>query len=376
MVRMARLNTDTPPRPLVVNGRALPVVGHLRAYVCGITPYDVTHLGHAATYVWTDTAVRILAAEGTPVTLARNVTDVDEALFAEAVRRGEHYDEFAAMQKFSFDRTMSALRVRTPSFEPSARHSVHRVIELVQALVDHEQAYVVDGNVFGRTARSADGRDREEALELSRQFGDQPDDDRKEDPFDVRIWQKTAANDISWPSPWGPGRPGWHAECAAMVLATFGSGIDLHAGGADLAFPHHACESILAESVTQVTPFARAWMQVGTVRIDGAKMAKSSGNLVLVDDLLRDHSAAAVRLLCLSRHWNDAWEYSAAALDEAEASLDALFQAAARSGGSLSAAEQVQEVLLADLDVPAALALALDEGSFAARHLLDVLALS
>jgi cysteinyl-tRNA synthetase len=161
-----------------------------------------------------------------------------------------------------------------------------------------------------------------------------------------------------------------------MVLSTFGSGVDLHAGGADLAFPHHACETLLAEAVTGVTPFARAWMRVGTVCIDGQKMAKSVGNLVLVDDLLTDHSPGAVRLLCLARPWADAWEYAAGDLDQAEATLDALFAAAARPAGNASIAEAVQSRLLDNLDVPGALALALEDGGLAARHLLDVLALS
>jgi cysteinyl-tRNA synthetase len=318
----------------------------------------------------------VLGAEGTAVTLARNVTDVDEALFAEAVRRGEHYDQLAALQKFSFDRTMTALRVRTPSVEPSARQSVHRVIELVQALLDQDQAYVVDGHVFGRTRAAAQGLEPGHARELSEQYGDAPDDDRKENPFDVTIWHRTATNDISWPSPWGPGRPGWHAECAAMVLGTFGSGVDLHAGGADLTYPHHACEKVLAEAVTGVTPFARAWLQVGTVLIDGAKMAKSTGNLVLVDELLAEHSPAAIRLLCLARPWAQPWEYRYEELAQAEQTLDALFTAAARAGRSPAGARRVQDLLLADLNVPAALDVALGDGGFAARHLLDVLALS
>ena len=161
-----------------------------------------------------------------------------------------------------------------------------------------------------------------------------------------------------------------------MVLSTFGSGVDLHAGGADLGFPHHACETVLAEAVTGVTPFARAWLRVGTVHIGGEKMAKSTGNLVLVDDLLQQHSPAAVRLLILGRRWSDPWDYDAAALDRAAATLDELFAAAARPAGNPRAADRVQELLLANLDVPAALTAALDDGGLAARHFLDVLALS
>ncbi len=369
---MPRLHPQRPPRPLVIGGTALHVVGPLRAYSCGITPYDVTHLGHAATYLWTDVAVRVLAGEGTPTVLARNVTDIDEALFAEAGRRGEHYDQLAAVQKFSFDRTMTALSVRPPNFEPSARQSVDRVVELGQALLAQDFAYEVDGSVFARTSAAAAGMAREDALHLAAEYGDTPDDDRKQDALDVAIWRRTAANDVSWPSPWGPGRPGWHAECAAMVLGTFGGGVDLHTGGADLAYPHHACETVLAESATGVRPFARAWLRAGTVRIGGAKMSKSGGNLVLVDELLRSHSAAVVRIICLNRAWTESWEYDAALLDEAEELLAGLYTAAGKTGGD---ADNVQRALLEELDVPAAVQIALSDGGAAARHLLDVLVL-
>jgi len=383
---MARLRPDHPPRPLVLSGAPLPVVGRLRAYACGITPYDVTHLGHAATYLWTDAAVRVLAAEGTPVVLARNITDVDEALFAEAGRRGEHYDRLAALQKFSFDRTMTALGVRPPDHEPSARQHVPRVVELAVALLAGGHAYEVEGSVYGRTAAAAAGLDPERALELAAEYGDEPTDPRKQDPLDVAVWRGAdaggetggAGGTPAWPSPWGPGRPGWHAECAAMVLDTFGGGVDLHTGGADLAYPHHACESLLAEAAVGVRPFARAWLQAGVVGLDGAKMAKSSGNLVLVDELLKTHSAAAIRLLCLHRSWADGWTFTTAGLDGAAATLDDLYAAAARAdraGPGGAASDEVQRALLDDLDVPRAVEIALETGGGAARHLLDVLAL-
>jgi cysteinyl-tRNA synthetase len=163
-----------------------------------------------------------------------------------------------------------------------------------------------------------------------------------------------------------------------MVLDTFGGGVDLHTGGADLAFPHHACEAMLAEAAVGVRPFARAWLRAGTVALDGAKMAKSSGNLVLVDDLLKTHSPAAVRLLCLNRRWADGWNFTIAELDAAAGILDSLYAAAARTGrgGPGGAdADEVQRALLADLDVPRAIDVALATGGAGARHLLDVLAL-
>jgi cysteinyl-tRNA synthetase len=267
---------------------------------------------------------------------------------------------------------MRALGVRTPTFEPSARQNVDRVIELAQALLDQDQAYLVDGSVYGRTGVTAARLSPAEAYRLAQEFGDEPDDDRKQDPFDVAIWRRTAANDVSWHSPWGPGRPGWHAECAAMVLGTFGGGIDLHTGGADLAFPHHACERVLAEAATGVTPFARSWLRAGTVQVGGQKMAKSTGNLVLVDDLLAEHTPAAVRLMCLQRPWSAPWDYVPAALDAAEDTLVDLYGAAARSGGD---ADPVQQLLLADLDVAGAVQLALADGGAGARHLVEVLGL-
>ncbi len=281
-----------PPMPLRLGGEVLPMVGRVRMYVCGITPYDVTHLGHAATYVWADAADRVLRWHGHTVTLARNVTDVDEVLFAEARRRGESPSMLATLQRASFEATMAALRVRIPDHSPTAAQAVGHVIQLAAALLARDAAYLRGGTVYARTSSAAGlaGLDQATALALSHEYHDHPDDPAKDDPLDVAVWQETTDEEVSWPSPWGDGRPGWHAECAAMVLALFGPSVDLHCGGADLAYPHHACEAALAEAATGVTPFSRAWLRAGTVGVDGAKMAKSTGNLVLVDDLLREHT--------------------------------------------------------------------------------------
>ena len=290
-----------PPRPLRLGGIDLPMVGRVRMYVCGITPYDVTHLGHAATYIWAGVAERVLSWHGHTVTVARNVTDVDDVLVAEARRRGDAYTMLATLQRASFEATMATLRVPNPAYSPTASQNIGHVIQLAAALLQRDAAYVRGGGVYARTAGVATtaGLDRATALALAAEYHDHPDDPDKDDPLDVAVWQAgTDDADLSWPSPWGIGRPGWHAECVAMVLAQFGSGIDLHCGGADLAFPHHACEAALAEAATGVRPFARAWLRAGTVSIAGAKMAKSAGNLVLVEDLLRQHSPAAIRLLC------------------------------------------------------------------------------
>ncbi|RZS91478.1 cysteinyl-tRNA synthetase [Motilibacter rhizosphaerae] len=367
---------DAPPAPLRLGGRPLHTVGPVRMYVCGITPYDVTHLGHASTFLWSDLAARVLRATGSKVELTRNVTDVDEALLAAARRSGEPYDLLASRQRFAFDVTMSALGVRLPDHEPTARRSVRQVIALAAALVDLGAAYVVGGTVYARAAAAAEraGVDEARALELSREFGDEPDDPAKEHPLDTPVWLGGREGDeVVWPSPWGPGRPGWHAQCAAMVLGAYGT-VDLHLGGADLAYPHHAVEALLAETATGVVPFARAWLRPGVVSVDGAKMAKSTGNLVLVDQLLASTTPSAVRLLCLARRPEEHWEYSPALLEQAAATVEELHAAAGRPGSASGAAE-VDAALLDGLDVPRALDAARGSGGPAARRAVELLGL-
>jgi cysteinyl-tRNA synthetase len=367
-----------PPMRLRIAGEPVPMVGRVRMYVCGITPYAVTHLGHAATYVWADLVERILRWHGHTVTVARNVTDVDEVLFAEARRRGESHVMLATLQRASFEATMATLQVRPPDLAPSAAQHIGHVIQLAAALLDKDAAYERNGTVYGRTAHAAAqaGLDRQTAIARAAEFHDHPDDPNKEDPLDVVVWQASDPDDdVSWPSPWGDGRPGWHAECAAMVLALFGPSVDIHCGGGDLAFPHHAAEAALAEGATGVTPFARSWMRAGTVLIDGAKMAKSAGNLILVEDLLREHSPGAIRLLLLNRQWADSWEFTPGGLDGAEATLERLY-AAATSPGMAPGAAAVPAALLDDLDVPRALSIALEDGGQAARTLIEILSLS
>ncbi|HJQ42090.1 MAG TPA: hypothetical protein VJ831_03300, partial [Jatrophihabitantaceae bacterium] len=223
-----------PPKPLRLAGVPVPMVGHVRMYVCGITPYDVTHLGHAATYIWADAVDRVLSWHGYGVTVARNVTDVDEVLFAEAQRRGESPTMLATLQRASFEGTMATLKVRVPDENPTAAQAVGHVLQLASALLAREAAYVgADGSVFARTSSAAEraGLDYDTALRLSTEYRDHPDHPEKEHPFDVAVWVATDEGEVSWPSPWGDGRPGWHAECAAMVLSLFGPTVDIHAGG-------------------------------------------------------------------------------------------------------------------------------------------------
>jgi cysteinyl-tRNA synthetase len=272
---------------------------------------------------------------------------------------------------------MATLQVRPPDLAPSAAQHIGHVVQLAAALLDRDAAYERNGTVYARTsgAYAHVGYDHETALARAAEFHDDPDDEGKDDPLDIVVWRAAEAADVvSWPSPWGEGRPGWHAECAAMVLALFGPTVDIHCGGGDLAFPHHACEAALAEAATGVAPFARSWLRAGVVSVEGRKMAKSTGNLVLVQDLLAEHTAGAIRLLCLNRRWNEPWTFSGADLDEAEATLERLYSAAA-SPGSAPGVAAIPAALLDDLDVPHALAIALDDGGQAARTFIELLAL-
>ena len=369
------------PQVATLGGTSLPLVGRARVYACGITPYDVTHLGHAATFVWVDTLARVLHAAGAEVIVCRNVTDVDDVLLAAANRADAPYNRFAVIQQFYFDQDMAALGVRQPAMQPRAHAYIGQVIELAAGLLARDAAYHRDGQVYFRGAAVASraGLDRPVALRLAAEYGDHPDDPRKDDPFDVAVWQESRADQPAWESPWGAGRPGWHAECAAMALHTFGPAVDVHAGGGDLRFPHHAYQAALAEALTGVTPFARARLNAGVVRVAGAKMAKSAGNLVLVSDLLRDYPAGAVRLLILDRRWDQDWDYGRAGLDDAAALLERLQAAAGRPDraavGAGAAVAAVRAALASDLDVPAALRIAEDDSGQAARVLGSLLGL-
>jgi len=365
-----------------LGGAVLPLVGRARVYACGITPYDVTHLGHAATYVWIDVLARVLAAAGVQVTVCRNVTNVDDVLTAAASRAGSPYDEFAAIQQFYFDGDMSALGVRRPDLEPRAHAYVQQVIELATGLLQRGAAYQRDGQVYFRGAGlpARAGLDRDTALRLSEEYGDHPGDVARDDPFDVPVWQSSRGDEPAWDSPWGPGRPGWHAECTAMALDAFGPAMDVQAGGADLRFPHHAYQAAMAEALTGVTPFARARLQAAVVTIGGAKMAKSAGNLVLVRDLLARYPVAAVRMLILDRQWAADWDYHPRDLEHAAARVERLSAAAGRPsrgapGSDDAARTAIRSALARDLDVPAALEIAEDAGGPAAGGLGDFLGL-
>ncbi len=378
MGNAGRYPVDTPAVvPLTVAGRPLLGPGPLRVYTCGITPYDVTHIGHASTFVWADLIASLAHATGIEAMTCRNVTDVDDVLTAAARGRGKHYDDFALTQEFLFDRDMRALSAARPDMTPHARGFIRPVQRLAAALLQAGAAYEHEGHVYfrGASVPAAAGVDEESALAASHEFGDQTDVPGRESPFDVAVWRPSAEEHPAWPSPWGWGRPGWHAECAAMAMACLGSSVDVLVGGADLAFPHHAYQAAMVQAATGVAPFARAVVHVGEVRLDGKKMAKSTGNLVLIGDMLQSHTGPAVRLGLLHRVWDQPWECSSGVFEEAAGLLERLHGAAGTSGSDTAARAEVLRLLATDLDVPAAVDLALTEGGGAARFLVDVLKL-
>ncbi len=362
----------------VLAGRRVPMLDSARMYVCGITPYDVTHLGHAATFVWVDVLGRVLRLLGVEPEVCRNVTDVDDVLDAVASRASAPYAAFAAIQQYHFEHDLAALNVRPVQHEPRAHRYIEYVIRLASGLMAAGAAYQRKGSVYfrGQAVAAQAGLDRAQALRLSAEYGGRPDDAAKDDPLDTAVWQAAEAGHPAWDSPWGPGRPGWHAECAAMALSAFGVGVDVHAGGSDLRFPHHAFHSAMAEAFTGVRPYARAWLHVGTVTVGGVKVAKSAGNLVLVSDLLAGHTAALVRLMILDRPWAEDWDYSGASLETAATRLADLYQAAGRThAATRSGAPETRRLLAADLNVPAALEVAIETGGAPARLLVATLGL-
>jgi len=295
----------------------VPIDNVVRIYVCGVTPYDTTHLGHAFTYVSFDTLMRYLEYNGYTVKYVQNVTDIDDDILRKAREVGMAWDELGRRETERYLRDMDALHVRRPDVYPHASEETPSMIEIIQVLLAKGYAYENSGSVyysvkrdpeFGEMARAIGLNDYKAMLTVANERGNFPDDPRKRDPLDFVLWQAQAPGEPAWPSPWGPGRPGWHIECSAMSIHYLGPQLDIHGGGVDLAFPHHTCEIAQSEHFTGEAPFARFWIHTGMVHQDGEKMSKSLGNLTLVSDLLKDYSADAIRVTLLSHHYRCPWE--------------------------------------------------------------------
>jgi L-cysteine:1D-myo-inositol 2-amino-2-deoxy-alpha-D-glucopyranoside ligase len=330
-------------------------------YTCGITPYDATHLGHAATYLTYDVLQRRLTDRGHATRCVRNVTDVDDDILRKARELGVHYLDLAAAETARFDGDMRALDVLECWSEPRATSAIADIRGFIGMVLDREHAYVSGGavyfdiNTFDRFGQVSH-LDRDEMLRLSAERGGNPDDPNKRDPLDFVLWQPSADDEPAWESLWGPGRPGWHIECSALALRELDTTIDLHGGGSDLIFPHHECEAAQSEAATG-QPFVRHWMHQAMVRMDGEKMSKSLGNLVFVSDLLKTYDARAIRLACVSHHYRESWEYHDDLLPDAADRLDRWAAAATgRAAPDRDLLDAVRTALDDDLHTPSAVA--------------------
>lgn len=332
----------------------------VRLYVCGITPYDATHLGHAFTYTVFDALVRFLEHQGHRVRYARNITDVDDDILAKARERGLDYRELARREVARFDADLSALGLRRPDAEPRATAFAPAIAEAVGRLVANGSAYALDdGRVYFDVASAPEfgqlsGLSREEMLPRFADNGGDPDAPGKRDPLDFLLWQPSAADEPSWPGPFGPGRPGWHIECSVMAQSELGPTLDLHGGGKDLIFPHHEAEIVQAEHLTG-QPFTRAWAHVGMVGMDGEKMAKSVGNLVFLADLLDHVDGATLRRYLLSHHYRSSWSHDEERLTEAAGATKLWRDAADSTGVDEELAARFHAAMVDDLDTPAAI---------------------
>jgi L-cysteine:1D-myo-inositol 2-amino-2-deoxy-alpha-D-glucopyranoside ligase len=335
-------------------------------YVCGITPYDATHVGHASLYLTYDVLQRRLRDRGHDTKAVRNITDVDDDLLRKARELGVHYLDLAAAETARFDDDVRALDLLPCWSEPRATSAIPDIRGFIGMVLDRGYAYQAGGGVYFDVSRferfgQVSHLDREEMLRLSAERGGNVDDPHKRDPLDFVLWQPSAPDEPSWESLWGPGRPGWHIECSALALRELGTTIDLHGGGSDLIYPHHECEAAQSEAATG-EPFVRHWLHQAMVRMDGEKMSKSLGNLVFVSELRKVWDPRAIRLGVICHHYREPWDWTGDIMPAAAERLARWQAATATAGDGDAALDEVRAALDDDLDTPAAVA-AVDEAA-------------
>ena len=330
-------------------------------YVCGITPYDATHMGHAATYVAFDTLHRFWLATGTKVNYTQNITDIDDPLLERAKLTGRAWQEIAVEQVDLFKADMEALRVIPPQNYVGVVEAIEMIEQSAVKLKELGVAYQVDADLyFDMTHTDLLGEichlSNAEMLEVFAQRGGDPDRLGKRNPFDALLWRGQSGDDPSWPSTLGPGRPGWHIECSAIATHYLGSRITVQGGGSDLKFPHHEMSAAHAESLTGEKPFAQTYMHAGMVSLHGEKMSKSLGNLVFVSKLRQQGvDSMAIRLVLLSHHYRSDWEWFDSELEVALTRLNTWRTALSHSFGAASPVTEIVRVMRNDLDTPSAL---------------------
>ncbi|MBW4029174.1 MAG: cysteine--tRNA ligase [Acidobacteria bacterium] len=327
-------------------------------YSCGITPYDAAHMGHAFVYLTFDVLQRRLRDAGHQTHCVRNVTDVDDDILRKARQLGVNYLDLAAREMVTFERDMRLMNLLPVYSEPRATGAIPEILTMIDELFARGHAYESRGWVYFESSTferfgQISHEDRESMLALAALHGGDPGDPKKRDPLDFVLWQPSLDDEPAWESRWGAGRPGWHIECSALARRELGATIDVHGGGRDLAFPHHECEAAQSESATG-QPFARHWLHVGLVGLDGVKMSKSLGNLVFVSQLVQRAEPAAVRLAMLDQHYREDWEWRDELLSSAQSRL-ATWRSTL-NGREGSVLQDVRDALDDDLDCPGALA--------------------
>lgn len=332
-------------------------------YVCGITPYDATHIGHANTYVAFDLVNRVWRDAGLSVRYVQNVTDIDDPLLVRASETGQDWRAIADRETELFRSDMAALRVIPPDQYIGAVEAIPSVVAYVEQLRESGDAYRVDDDLYFRVRSDPDfgrvaGLTDDEMREIFAERGGDPERPGKDDPLDCLVWQAARPGEPSWDSSLGPGRPGWHIECAAIALDYLGIPIDVQGGGRDLAFPHHEMGAAEAQRITGHPHFARLYVHSGMVSWQGHKMSKSRGNLVFVASLRSQGvDPMALRLSLLAHHYRSDWAWTPQGLEGAEHRLDAWRTAARRSAASPAEPllETIRACLADDLGTPAAI---------------------
>jgi L-cysteine:1D-myo-inositol 2-amino-2-deoxy-alpha-D-glucopyranoside ligase len=310
-------------------------------YTCGITPYDATHMGHAAVYLTYDVLQRRLRDRGHQTMCVRNITDVDDSLLGKARELGVHYLDLAAGEIARFDDDLEALGLLPAHSTPRATSAIPDIRGFIGMVLDQGHAYEAGGAVYfdvGTWERFGEisHYDRSEMLRLAAERGGNPDDPNKRDPLDFVLWQPSEPDEPSWESLWGPGRPGWHIECSALALRELGTTIDLHGGGSDLIFPHHECEAAQSEAATG-EPFVRHWM-----------------HQAMVSELRKVHDPRAIRLAAVANHYRTAWEWDDDIMARATTRLGRWMHASGGSTEGEGALHEVRAALDDDLDTPTA----------------------
>ena len=330
--------------------------GHtVTMYTCGITPYDATHIGHAATYLTYDVLQRRLRDLGHETRCVRNITDVDDDILAKAREIGVHYLDLAAGETARFESDMKSLGLLECWSEPRATSAIADIRKFIGKVLDRGHAYEAGGAVYFDIHSyggfgDLSGMSRAEMIAAARERGGNPEDPNKRDPLDFVLWQPSLPDEPDWGSLWGRGRPGWHIECSTLAMRDLNTPtIDLHGGGSDLIFPHHECERAQSEAATG-QPFVRHWMHQAMVCYEGEKMSKSLGNLVFVSELLKDWDPRAIRLAVLEHHYRQSWEWEDGVMDAATERLER-WQSTGNGDGAL---DEVRAALDDDLGTPAA----------------------